>query len=85
MALVISFVDEKCLPFTFPKTKLSKLVPIKDNVFAWRLVLYKLPTRHKLLTMSLDAPYLICLICDSLFENRNPPFFSFRLALDLHL
>lgn len=59
------FIDEKTIHSTSLETKWNKLVPIKFNVFAWRLDLDKLMTRGNLLSRGLDVPCLIFPICDS--------------------
>lgn len=81
---VRSFIDENTLPSTSFETKWSKLMPIKVNVSAWRLVRDKLLTHQNLHSRGLDVPSLICATCDSLSVNMNH-LFSCRLTMDLYV
>ena len=44
MASTRSFIDEKMLPTTNSSFRWIKEVPIKINVFSWKLALDRLPT-----------------------------------------
>ena len=68
------------IPF---QTKWNKLVPIKVNVFIWRLVLDRLPFPWNLSRRGMDIPFLDCLICDTGTNMLPHLFFQCEVARDL--
>ncbi|GJV04382.1 RNA-directed DNA polymerase, eukaryota, reverse transcriptase zinc-binding domain protein [Tanacetum coccineum] len=76
-------IDKYFLINSSSSTRWSKLLPIKLNVFAWRMFLDKLPTRTNLSNRVMDIPCVLCLVCECEVESRNHLFFGCPLAIDL--
>ncbi|GJW74853.1 RNA-directed DNA polymerase, eukaryota [Tanacetum coccineum] len=53
-------IDKGTLVIGEEETRRSKLVPIKINVFMWRMILDKLPTRLNLMLRGLDVQSNLC-------------------------
>nr|GEX32519.1 RNA-directed DNA polymerase, eukaryota [Tanacetum cinerariifolium] len=64
-------------------TRWIKCVPIKLNVFAWRLFLDRLTTRSNLALRNVAVPTLGCPICDHSLEDSSHLFFGCSLARDI--
>ncbi|GKC38107.1 RNA-directed DNA polymerase, eukaryota, reverse transcriptase zinc-binding domain protein, partial [Tanacetum coccineum] len=64
-------------------TRWNRSVPIKVNVFLWRLALNKLPTRVILERKGIDIDSTLCSICGEDVETVNHIFFSCETAKDL--
>ncbi|GJW31555.1 RNA-directed DNA polymerase, eukaryota [Tanacetum coccineum] len=60
---------------------LIKTIPIKVNVFAWKLHLDRLPTRSNLLKRGIQVQSSLCPICNVLQEDTSHLFFSCDVAL----
>ncbi|GJR52275.1 RNA-directed DNA polymerase, eukaryota [Tanacetum coccineum] len=54
------FIDEGLCDMEGTHTRWIKLVPIKVNVFAWRLASNKLPTRFNMSSRGLEIPSIVC-------------------------
>ncbi|GJT53252.1 retrovirus-related pol polyprotein from transposon TNT 1-94 [Tanacetum coccineum] len=76
-------IDKHLLIISPSPTRWSKLIPIKLNIFAWRMFLDKLPTRVNLSNKGIDIPCVLCLVCGSDVESRNHIFYGCSLASDL--
>ncbi|GKA84830.1 RNA-directed DNA polymerase, eukaryota, partial [Tanacetum coccineum] len=76
-------IDKHLLVTSSSSTRWSKFLPIKLNVFAWRMFLDKLPTRINLSNRGLDVPCVLCPNCGNAVESQNHLFFGFSMALDL--
>ncbi|GJU31029.1 RNA-directed DNA polymerase, eukaryota, partial [Tanacetum coccineum] len=76
-------LDEFFLPKVDVATRWIKYVPIKINVFAWRVWLDRLPTRTNLLQRNVSVPSLLCPICSSSSEDISHLFFKCTLAVDV--
>ncbi|GJX49694.1 RNA-directed DNA polymerase, eukaryota, reverse transcriptase zinc-binding domain protein [Tanacetum coccineum] len=76
-------IDKHLLITSSSSTRWSKLIPIKLNVFAWRMFLDKLPIRINLFNRGLDISCVLCLNCGNAVESRNHLFFGCSMALDL--
>nr|GEY97655.1 RNA-directed DNA polymerase, eukaryota, reverse transcriptase zinc-binding domain protein [Tanacetum cinerariifolium] len=76
-------IDKHLLVSSSSSTRWSKLLPIKLNVFAWRMFLGKLPIRFNLSNKGLDIPCVLCPNCGNVVESRNHFFFGCSMALDL--
>ncbi|GJZ96151.1 zinc finger, CCHC-type containing protein, partial [Tanacetum coccineum] len=72
-------IDKHLRVMSSVPTRWSKLMPIKVNVFIWRM-LDKLPTRSNLFDKGVDVPCVLCPICDSKVESRNHLFFGCSLV-----
>ncbi|KAL4565722.1 hypothetical protein LXL04_029825 [Taraxacum kok-saghyz] len=52
----------------------NKWVPKKHNIFIWRLLKNRLPTRRNLCNMGVDVPCSLCPLCDQKEEDANHLF-----------
>nr|GEX82242.1 RNA-directed DNA polymerase, eukaryota [Tanacetum cinerariifolium] len=77
------FIDDLMLPKECTATRWIKCIPLKINIFAWRVYLDKLPTRVNISLRGIDIPNIMCPICNSSLESTNHLFFSCKLAKDL--
>nr|GEZ89587.1 RNA-directed DNA polymerase, eukaryota [Tanacetum cinerariifolium] len=82
VAFIRCLIDAKTLVVDFNATRWNRCIPIKVNVFLWRLVLNKLPTRVNLDTKGIDVDSVLCLICCVNVETVNHVFFSCEMAKD---
>ncbi|GJX19569.1 RNA-directed DNA polymerase, eukaryota [Tanacetum coccineum] len=76
-------LDECFLPKAPTATRWVKYVPIKINIFAWKVFLDRLPTRSNLQHRDVLVSDLLCPICSSAQEDSSHLFFSCRLATDI--
>ncbi|GJV12069.1 RNA-directed DNA polymerase, eukaryota [Tanacetum coccineum] len=74
------FIDEGLSEMEGVQTRWVKLVPIKVNVFAWRLALNKLPTRFNMSSRGLEIPSIVCPLCNVEAEMVDHLFFSCSVA-----
>ncbi|GJR41802.1 RNA-directed DNA polymerase, eukaryota [Tanacetum coccineum] len=77
------FIDDLMLPKEGTATRWIKYIPLKINIFAWRVYLDKLPTRINISLHGIDIPNIMCPICNSSVESSDHLFFSCKLAKDL--
>ncbi|GJW43510.1 RNA-directed DNA polymerase, eukaryota [Tanacetum coccineum] len=61
----------------------DSVLPIKLNIFMWRMLLDKLPTRSNLAIRGLDVPCSLCPNCGTGVETCDHLFFVYPMALDL--
>nr|GEY17621.1 RNA-directed DNA polymerase, eukaryota, nucleotide-binding alpha-beta plait domain protein [Tanacetum cinerariifolium] len=75
-----SELDDLFLPSSAVATRWVNLVPIKVNIFAWRVSLDRLMTRGNLISkgVTLDSP--LCPICELSHEDSSHLFFSYELG-----
>ncbi|GKD79600.1 RNA-directed DNA polymerase, eukaryota, partial [Tanacetum coccineum] len=66
-------------------TRWVKVVPIKINIFGWRVCLDKLPTRLNLSLRGVDVPSILCPLCSIAVESSSHLLFSCQLARSLML
>ncbi|GJS60505.1 RNA-directed DNA polymerase, eukaryota [Tanacetum coccineum] len=71
------------LPFSSTATRWCKILPMKVNVFVWRVMLNRLPTRLNLDRRGIDMDSLICPCCNSIVKDNNHVFYSCNVALEL--
>ncbi|GJV50359.1 RNA-directed DNA polymerase, eukaryota [Tanacetum coccineum] len=64
-------------------TRWIKVMPIKINVFTWRVHLDKLPTRMNLSLKGIDILTIVCPLCHASVESGSHIFFS--CPMDHHL
>ncbi|GJY40022.1 RNA-directed DNA polymerase, eukaryota [Tanacetum coccineum] len=76
-------LDECFLPKAPTATRWVKYIPIKINVFAWKVFLDRLPTRSNLQHRGVLVSDLLCPLCSSAQEDSSHLFFSCRLATDI--
>nr|GEZ47986.1 RNA-directed DNA polymerase, eukaryota [Tanacetum cinerariifolium] len=77
------FLDEFFLLKVDVATRWIKYVPIKINVFAWRVWLDRLPTRTNLLRRNVSVPSLLCPTCFSSLEDISHLLFKCSLSVDV--
>nr|GEY93838.1 RNA-directed DNA polymerase, eukaryota [Tanacetum cinerariifolium] len=80
---VRNLLDDCYLPKADTATRWVRYVPIKLNVFAWKLLLDRLPTRSNLLLRGVFVPDLSCSICSTGQETSSHLFFSYCLISDV--
>ena len=64
-------------------TRWCKILSIKVNVFLWRAILNRLPTRTNLDRRRIEIDSLLCPCCSSNVEDSNHVFFACNVALGL--
>ncbi|GKC40921.1 RNA-directed DNA polymerase, eukaryota [Tanacetum coccineum] len=80
---VRNLLDESFLPKDDIATRWIKFIPIKINVFAWKVYLDRLPTRLNLLHRGVHVPSLSCPLCSSALEDTSHLLFSCVMATDV--
>ncbi|GJU06616.1 RNA-directed DNA polymerase, eukaryota, reverse transcriptase zinc-binding domain protein [Tanacetum coccineum] len=83
VASVHSLIDDNSLDVVSNATRWNRSIPIKVNVFLWRLMLNKLPTKVNLDRKGVDVGSILCPICSEDVESANHIFFSCEMAKDL--
>lgn len=76
-------LDDSFLPKAPTATRWVKYVPIKVNVFAWKVFLDRLPTRSNLLHRCVQVPDHMCPIFSSAPEDSSHLFFGCCLVTDV--
>ncbi|GKA43878.1 RNA-directed DNA polymerase, eukaryota [Tanacetum coccineum] len=75
-----SFIDDIFLPNAGVSTRWIKVLPIKINVFAWKVFLDAFTTRINLSLRGIDIPSIQCPICNLAVESSSHIFFSCPVA-----
>ena len=78
-----NLLDASFLPKDTNATRWIKSIPIKINVFAWKVYLDRLPTRMNLLSRGVYVSSLLCPICNSDHEDTSHLLFSCVVASDV--
>ncbi|GJX08641.1 putative ribonuclease H-like domain-containing protein [Tanacetum coccineum] len=78
-----SLIDSAILETGSEATRWNRNIPIKVNVFLWRLKLNKLPSRVNLDRRGVDVESILCPICLEDLETVNHFFFNCGLAKDM--
>ena len=73
-------IDDVNLSSGIHPTKWSKFVPIKINIFAWRLLLNRLPTKTNLNDRDIDVPDILCPMCNQVQEDASHIFMHCEVA-----
>ncbi|GJT44617.1 RNA-directed DNA polymerase, eukaryota [Tanacetum coccineum] len=76
-------LDEVFLPKENVVTRWIKSIPIKINVFAWKLHLDRIPTRINLDRRGVQVPSILCPVCNDAHEDTSHLFFSCVVATDI--
>nr|GEY62063.1 hypothetical protein [Tanacetum cinerariifolium] len=76
-------LDEAFLPKLEVPTRWIMCIPIKVNIFAWKLFLDRLPTRSNLARRNVSIPSLACPLCDHALEDSSHLFFGCFMAKDV--
>ncbi|GJW97082.1 RNA-directed DNA polymerase, eukaryota [Tanacetum coccineum] len=80
---VRNLLDEHFLPNAGVPTRWIKYVPIKVNIFAWKVFLDRLPTRLNLAKRNVVTESLSCPLCDSVSEDTSHLLFRCNVARDV--
>nr|GEZ14461.1 RNA-directed DNA polymerase, eukaryota [Tanacetum cinerariifolium] len=80
---VRNLLDEFFLSRVNVPTRWVNVVPIKVNIFAWKLALDRLPTRTNLALRGVVSDPLLCPICESHVKDSSHLFFNCSLAKDV--
>nr|GEW88245.1 RNA-directed DNA polymerase, eukaryota [Tanacetum cinerariifolium] len=78
-----NLLDEFFLPKEDITTRWIKHIPIKINVFAWRVFLDRLPTKVNLMRRGVHVDSVLCPICNSSNEDVSHILFNCPLAVDV--
>ncbi|GJR06445.1 RNA-directed DNA polymerase, eukaryota [Tanacetum coccineum] len=76
-------IDKHVLVVSPSQNRWSKVLPIKLNVFSWRMMLVRLPTRSNLYNRGINITCILCPNCGAAIENRNHLFFGCSMSVDL--
>ncbi|GJW10803.1 integrase, catalytic region, zinc finger, CCHC-type containing protein [Tanacetum coccineum] len=74
------FIDDLMLPKEEVSTRWVKCIPIKVNIYAWKVYLDKLPTRLNLSLRGIDISFILCPLCCTAVESTSHILFSCYLA-----
>nr|GEY65706.1 RNA-directed DNA polymerase, eukaryota [Tanacetum cinerariifolium] len=80
---VRKLLDDKRLPKVSSKIRWVKPIPIKVNIFEWKVGLNKLPTRLNLSMRGLEIGSISCPICGAHVESTSHLFFSCSMVKDV--
>nr|GEX22354.1 RNA-directed DNA polymerase, eukaryota [Tanacetum cinerariifolium] len=80
---VRNLLDEFFLPKDEIATRWIKFIPIKVNVFAWKVSLDRLPTRLNLIHRGVHVSSMLCPICSVSPEDTSHLLFSCSMASDV--
>ncbi|GKC19836.1 RNA-directed DNA polymerase, eukaryota [Tanacetum coccineum] len=78
-----NLIDEVFLPKAPAATRWLKLVPIKVNIFVWKLQCDRLPTRNNLVRRGVHVPHACCPVCETGTEDVAHLFFLCEVARDV--
>ncbi|GJX07697.1 RNA-directed DNA polymerase, eukaryota, reverse transcriptase zinc-binding domain protein [Tanacetum coccineum] len=73
-------IDEKRFLYVNSTTRWIKAIPIKVNIFAWKVKIDALPTRLNISRRGITLDSILCPICDCGAESTNHLFFECSLA-----
>nr|GEX64593.1 RNA-directed DNA polymerase, eukaryota [Tanacetum cinerariifolium] len=71
VASVRNLIDSCLLPSSGLKTRWIRYVPIKVNIFAWKVMTNSLPTKFNISRRGIDIESISCVNCDFGVENTN--------------
>ncbi|KAL4571402.1 hypothetical protein LXL04_018161 [Taraxacum kok-saghyz] len=77
------YVDDTLLGGSSSATRWVSMVPIKVNVFAWKMMCDALPTRWNLSQRGLELNSLLCPICGEKVEDMEHLFFTCSFASEI--
>ncbi|GJV31360.1 RNA-directed DNA polymerase, eukaryota, reverse transcriptase zinc-binding domain protein [Tanacetum coccineum] len=78
-----SLIDSYFLDVSPIASRWNGCIPIKVNIFLWKLLLNKLPTRVNLDWRGIDVPSILCPICQEDVETANHIFLTCEMASTL--
>ena len=77
-----NYIDSKTLVVDHSSTRWNTLVPIKVNIFTWRISLNKVPSDN-LDKRGIDINSLLFPVCDLEIETVGHLFFSCQMTQDI--
>ncbi|GJV75285.1 RNA-directed DNA polymerase, eukaryota, partial [Tanacetum coccineum] len=80
---VRSVLDETFLPKENIPTRWVKSIPIKVNVFVWKLVQDRISTRLNLMSRNIFVPSVECPVCNNDSESSSHLFFGCQVAKEV--
>ncbi|GJY25246.1 RNA-directed DNA polymerase, eukaryota, reverse transcriptase zinc-binding domain protein [Tanacetum coccineum] len=80
VASIRKVIDANRLKSDSSKTRWVKFVPIKINVFAWKIKMDALPSRLNITRRGIDIQSITCPICDDGIETTEHLFFRCQMA-----
>nr|GEU89643.1 RNA-directed DNA polymerase, eukaryota [Tanacetum cinerariifolium] len=80
MKSIRNLIDDYILPSKYVPTRWVKVIPIKINIFAWRVFLDKLHTRLDLSFRGVVVSSILCPLCDASVESSSHLFFTCPLV-----
>ncbi|GJX20356.1 RNA-directed DNA polymerase, eukaryota, reverse transcriptase zinc-binding domain protein [Tanacetum coccineum] len=80
VASVRNLIDTTMLPKGEYQTRWIRVVPIKVNTFAWKVMTNSLPTRFNISRRGIDIDSISCGNCDLGVETSNHLFFTCDMA-----
>nr|GEU42436.1 RNA-directed DNA polymerase, eukaryota [Tanacetum cinerariifolium] len=78
-----NLIDETFLPKEPIATRWLKIVPIKVNIFAWKLHHDRLPTRANLVRRGVHVHDSFCPVCETDIEEASHLFFCCDISKDV--
>ncbi|KAL4568398.1 hypothetical protein LXL04_024009 [Taraxacum kok-saghyz] len=78
-----SHIDLTTLPANNITVRWLKFLPRKVNVFLWRLLLNRLPTRWNLNARGVPLDNIMCAVCAAVPDQVSHLFFGCSIAMDL--
>ena len=76
-------IDEFFLPSSNVATHWIKQIPIKVNIFAWKVSLDRLPSKSNLVRRGIHVNSMLCPSCNFQHEDTSHIFFKCPLAVDI--
>ncbi|KAL4563259.1 hypothetical protein LXL04_027299 [Taraxacum kok-saghyz] len=83
VADVRNHLDDMRLPAGNAPTLWSRFLPIKINIFVWRVALNRLPTRCNLVSKGIDLETVLCPVCQMEVESLAHILFQCEVAFAL--
>ncbi|GKD70247.1 RNA-directed DNA polymerase, eukaryota, reverse transcriptase zinc-binding domain protein [Tanacetum coccineum] len=80
---VRNLIDDSLLSSNLPPTRWVKEIPIKINVFAWKVQKDNLPTHFNLSRVGIDIQSIVCPICETGVETVDHLLFSCSMAREV--
>ncbi|KAL4591545.1 hypothetical protein LXL04_004514 [Taraxacum kok-saghyz] len=80
VAAIRAHLDASTLPTGASPTRWNRFVPIKINVFAWRVAFNRLPTRLNLEQKCIDVDTIMCPVCQREVESLAHILFKCEVA-----
>nr|GEX04621.1 putative RNA-directed DNA polymerase, eukaryota, reverse transcriptase zinc-binding domain protein [Tanacetum cinerariifolium] len=80
---VRNLLDAAILPLAAP-TRWVKYIPIKINIFAWKVSLDRIPTKINLLKRGVSLECSLCPLCNEEAEDTSHILFKCEMASTLH-